>query len=307
MNHADAESTTIFTALSVVASAATTQTYPVATLYVVATPIGNICDITVRALHLLTIADAIACEDTRNTAQLLHRYGLHKPLIAAHQHNEHEVAEKIIARLQQGERIALVSDAGTPAVSDPGAIIVNSVREAGYVVCPLPGASAAISALSASGFVHDQFYFVGFLPAKSTQREKLLQSLIHTSATLVFYEAPHRIIEATQALLHVFGGARRVVFARELTKLFEEVHRCNLAEAVAWLAADSHREKGEFVILIEAAEKEIDNESIEAQRILSILLAECSVKQAASLTAQLTGQKKNALYQLALEMKAADQ
>lgn len=279
------------------------QSYPNATLYIVATPIGNSADISLRALHLLNIADAVACEDTRNTAQLLTRYGLHKPLIAAHQHNEHEVAAKLIQRLQAGERIALVSDAGTPAVSDPGAIIVDAVRAAGLRVSPLPGASAAISALSASGLLNDQFYFVGFLPAKAGQRESVLQGLTQVPASLIFYEAPHRILESCQALLQAFGGSRRIVFARELTKLFEEIHRCTLAEAAHWLAQDSHREKGEYVVIVEGAKADQADDDLEAKRILTILLAELSVKQAAALAAQITGKKKNALYQMALEMK----
>ncbi|MDO8701961.1 MAG: 16S rRNA (cytidine(1402)-2'-O)-methyltransferase [Undibacterium sp.] len=283
------------------------QNYPAATLYVVATPIGNVCDISLRALHLLALADAVACEDTRNTAQLMTRYGLHKPLIAAHQHNEREVADKIIARLQAGERIALVSDAGTPGVSDPGAKIVDAVRQAGLQVSPLPGASAAISALSASGLIHDQFHFIGFLPAKAGQRDTLLQGLTSVAATMIFYEAPHRIIDSTQAMLAAFGAERPVVFARELTKLFEEIHRCTLGEAHAWLTADSHREKGEYVVLIQGAASAASDDQLEARRILSILLKECSVKQAASLAAQITGQKKNALYELALALKSAQE
>ncbi|MCU6434948.1 16S rRNA (cytidine(1402)-2'-O)-methyltransferase [Undibacterium sp. Jales W-56] len=293
-------------AASPVMDAVARQTYPVGTLYVVATPIGNVCDISLRALHLLGLADAIACEDTRNTAQLLSRYGITKPLIAAHQHNEREVAEKILARLQAGERIALVSDAGTPGVSDPGAKIVDAVRLGGMQVMPLPGASAAISALSASGLINDQFYFVGFLPAKAGQRESSLRTLLNVPATLIFYEAPHRITDCVQALQTVFQADRQIVFARELTKLFEEIHRCTLAQAAAWLSADPHREKGEYVILLEAAPQARDDEQAEARHMLSILLEECSVKQAASLASKITGQKKNALYQLALEMKQAD-
>jgi 16S rRNA (cytidine1402-2'-O)-methyltransferase len=281
------------------------QTYPLGTLYVVATPIGNIADISLRALHVLSIADAVACEDTRNTAQLMTRYDLHKPLIAAHQHNEHEVATKIIQRLQNGERIALVSDAGTPGVSDPGAIIVDAVRAAGLPVQALPGASAVITALSASGLIHDQFYFVGFLPAKAGQRETVLRGLASVPPTLVFYEAPHRIVESVQALAQVFEPDRQIVLARELTKLFEEIHRCKLSEAAAWLQQDAHREKGEYVVLVQGAPTTSDQDQAEAKRILTILLAECSVKQASALAAQITGQKKNALYQLALEMKAA--
>jgi 16S rRNA (cytidine1402-2'-O)-methyltransferase len=279
------------------------QAYPSSTLYVVATPIGNIGDISLRALNVLAIVDAVACEDTRNTAQLLTRYGLSKNLIAAHQHNEREVAEKLITRLRAGERIALVSDAGTPAISDPGARIVDAVRSAGLRVMPLPGASAAISALSASGLLHEQFFFVGFLPAKTRQRETVLLSLRRVQGTMVFYEAPHRITETVTALIETFEPARIVVFARELTKLFEEIHRCTLAEAAAWLAADAHRQKGEFVILLEGAPSATDADTAEAERILSILLSTCSVKQAAALAAQITGQKKNALYERALQMQ----
>jgi 16S rRNA (cytidine1402-2'-O)-methyltransferase len=283
------------------------QLYPASALYVVATPIGNIGDITLRALQVLAIVDAIACEDTRNTAQLLARYGLSKTLIAAHEHNEREAADKLIARLLAGERIALVSDAGTPAVSDPGARIVDAVREAGLRVVPLPGASAAIGALSASGLVNDHFHFVGFLPAKAKQRDVALTSLAHIDATLVLYEAPHRIVDTVNALLAAFGPERRIVFARELTKLFEEMHRCALGQAPTWIAADAHREKGEYVLLIEGAPSADNADEAEAERILSILLAECPVKQAASLTAQITGQKKNALYEKALRMKASEE
>jgi 16S rRNA (cytidine1402-2'-O)-methyltransferase len=282
------------------------QSYPTATLYIVATPIGNVTDISLRALHLLSIADAVACEDTRNTGNLLTRFGLSRPMIAAHQHNEREVADKLIARLQAGERIALVSDAGTPGVSDPGARIVDAVRAAGLRVLPLPGPSAAITALSASGLVNDQFFFVGFLPAKAKQRETALTALLAVPAIMVFYEAPHRIVDCVEALAGVFEGTRQVVFARELTKLFEEIHRCPLSEAMAWVKADAHREKGEFVVLLEGAQAGADAGDVEAERILNILLAECSVKQAASLAAQITGRKKNALYERALQIKGQE-
>ncbi|MBB3213586.1 16S rRNA (cytidine1402-2'-O)-methyltransferase [Herbaspirillum sp. Sphag1AN] len=293
-------------ALSVLSEAAQ-QTYPASALYVLATPIGNVCDISVRALHVLSIVDTVACEDTRNTSHLLSRYGISQPLLAAHEHNEREVAEKIIGRLQQGERIALVSDAGTPAVSDPGAKIVAAVRAAGLRVVPLPGASAAISALSASGLINDQFRFVGFLPSKAKQREMALHELLHERATLMFYEAPHRIVETVSALLQVFGPQRQVVLARELTKLFETIHHCALAEAPDWLAQDANRQRGEFVILIAGDQAESNTEAdADAERILQILLAELPVKQAASLAAQITGQKKNALYERALQIKNSE-
>lgn len=279
------------------------QNFPKGALYVVATPIGNIADISFRSLHVLSLVDAIACEDTRNSSLLLSRYGLHKPLIAAHQHNEHEVAQKIISRLQAGERIALISDAGTPAVSDPGAIIVNAIRNAGLQICPMPGANAAVTSLSASGLIQDRFYFAGFLPSKTSQRETELQALISQESTLIFYEAPHRIIELTASLLGVFGGERKVVFAREVTKLFEEIHRCHLSEALAWLEEDAFRLKGEYVVLVEGAQNNQNKNEVEALRVLHILLKECSVKQAAQLAATITGQKKNTLYQIALELK----
>lgn len=280
------------------------QNYPACALYVLATPIGNVADITLRALQVLAQADAIACEDTRNTAQLLARYGLQRPLIAAHQHNEREVAERLIARLQAGERIALVSDAGTPAVSDPGARIVDAVRSAGLRVVPVPGASAGVAALSAAGLVNDRFHFHGFLPARARQRETELAQLRPLAATLVFYEAPHRIVETVAALAAAFEPQRQVVFARELTKLFEEIHRCPLSEAVAWLGADSNHQRGEFVLLVEGAPQQEDAGTAEADRVLSILLEECPVRQAAALAARITGQKKNALYERALALKA---
>lgn len=282
------------------------QTYPPATLYVVATPIGNVGDITLRALHVLSCVDAVACEDTRNTAQLLQRYGLTKTLIAAHQHNEREAAARLIQRLRAGERIALVSDAGTPAVSDPGARIVDAVRNAGLRIMPLPGASAASTALSASGLVGDQFHFFGFLPAKTRQRDTVLQTLKPMTAILVFYEAPHRIAETVAALAAAFEPTRQIVFARELTKLFEEIHRCALSDAAAWIAAGAHRQKGEFVILVEGAPSADEEDHAETDRILTILLQECPVRQAASLAAQLTGRKKNALYDRALQLKGGE-
>ncbi|WP_151447925.1 16S rRNA (cytidine(1402)-2'-O)-methyltransferase [Lacisediminimonas profundi] len=279
------------------------QSYPAGALYVVATPVGNAGDISLRALHVLALADAVACEDTRNTRQLLNRYGISTPLIAAHQHNEREAAQALVARLQAGERIALVSDAGTPAVSDPGARIVDTVIEAGLRVIPLPGASAAIAALSAAGLVADQFHFAGFLPARAAQRDSALRKLAALPATLVFYEAPHRIVETIDALCAALGGERKVVLGRELTKQFEQIHRCALKDAAAWLQQDSNHQRGEFVVLVEGAPEQ-DQDRAETDRILAILLSECPVKQAASLAARITGLKKNALYERALELKA---
>ncbi len=278
------------------------QNYPVGALYVLATPIGNMCDISLRGLYLLSIADVVACEDTRNTSHLLSRYGLNKPLLAAHEHNEREAADKIMTRLQRGERIALVSDAGTPAISDPGARIVDTVRAFGLPVIPLPGASASITALSASGLITDRFYFIGFLPNKAKQRDTVLDALLTEPATLIFYEAPHRIVATVDAMRQIFGPTRQIVLARELTKLFETIHRCPLADAPAWLTEDVNRQRGEFVILLEGAPSTQDDLA-ESNRILHILLAELPVKQAAALAAQITGQKKNALYERALDIK----
>jgi len=282
------------------------QSYPVSALYVLATPIGNVCDITLRGLHVLAIADAVACEDTRNTSQLLQRYGLSKQLLATHEHNEREAAAKIVERLQAGQRVALVSDAGTPAISDPGARVVDAVRAAGFQVIALPGASAAVTALSASGLTDARFHFVGFLPAKTRQRETALQELVALQAALVFYEAPHRIVETVQSMLQVFGPTRQVVLARELTKLFEHIHRCPLGEAVAWLEQDANRQRGEFVVLLEGAQP-VEGEDAEGERVLRILLEELPVKQAAALAAQITGQKKNALYERALQIRQGAQ
>lgn len=287
-----------------IVNAVSQQNFPASTLYVIATPIGNVGDISLRALHALSLVDAVACEDTRNTGSLLTQYGLSKSLIAAHQHNEREVADRLILRLQAGERIAIVSDAGTPGISDPGARIVDAVLSAGLRVLPLPGASAAVTALSASGLVNDRFHFVGFLPARSAQRDSVLQSLHTEAATLVFYEAPHRILETVDALAKIFEPARKIVIARELTKLFEEVHRCALSEASEWMASNRNHVKGEFVLLLEGAQAASDVQDAEAERILSILLAELPVSQSVMLAARITGQKKNLLYERALRMKA---
>ncbi|MFM7759911.1 MAG: 16S rRNA (cytidine(1402)-2'-O)-methyltransferase, partial [Burkholderiaceae bacterium] len=228
------------------------------------------------------------------------------PLIATHQHNEVEASEKIIARLRQGERIALVSDAGTPAVSDPGVRVVDAVLNAGLIAVPIAGPSAAVAALSASGLSSEGFHFVGFLPAKDAQREAVLRALTSSSATLIFYEAPHRITETIGMMREVLGDQRRIVIARELSKLFEQIHRCTLADAVAWLATDPNRQRGEFVLLIEGqAASDTGTDMLpEARRVLSILLEQCSVSQAAALAAKITGVKKNTLYTLALEISA---
>lgn len=278
----------------------TRQQFPERALYVVATPIGNIADLSARAVTVLSMVDAIACEDTRNSGALLTRLGLSRPLLAVHEHNEREAAHKIVQRLEAGERIALISDAGTPAISDPGARLVDAVLDAGLQVVPIAGPSAVVAALSAGGLISDQFHFVGFLPGKDKQRDALLSRLAASDETLVFYEAPHRIVETVTAMSRAFGPERRIVFARELSKLFEQIHRCQLADAPAWLAADAHRQRGEFVLLIEAAPSNMDSARAEAERVLDILLERMSVSEAATLAARITGEKKNGLYEIAL-------
>lgn len=274
-------------------------------LYVVATPIGNLGDITLRALEVLKAADAIAAEDTRHTSGLLSHFGISKKLIAVHEHNEHQSAEKLLQQLQAGETIALVTDAGTPGISDPGAVVVEFVRKAGIKVVPIPGVSAVITALSASGIVQNGFLFHGFLPASGAARRKALDTLKPHTVTLVFYEAPHRIVESIVDMATVLGAERRITIARELTKTFETIHTCHLGEAEAWLQADSNQQRGEFVLLVEAAAiKDADEISEDTIRILKLLMADLPLKQAVKLATEITQEKKNVLYELALKFKA---
>jgi 16S rRNA (cytidine1402-2'-O)-methyltransferase len=276
-----------------------------AALYVVATPIGNLRDITLRALDVLTATDAVAAEDTRNTAHLLSHHGITaNKLMAVHQHNERGAAEKIVAMLQAGQSVAFVSDAGTPAVSDPGALLVQAVLAAGLRVIPIPGASAAVAALSASGLSAPHFLFYGFLPNKSAARCTVLQGLQSHPYTLVFYEAPHRIVECVADLHAVFGGERQIVLAREVTKLFETIHSCRLDEAEDWLQSDSNQQRGEFVVLVSGAEPQ-QGLPAEALSTLSLLLEELPLKQAVQLAAKISGANRSELYQEALRMKEA--
>lgn len=270
----------------------------------VATPIGNLRDITQRALDTLGSAHIVAAEDTRNTAHLLGHYGVSAKLVALHEHNERTAASGLIEALRQGKTIALVSDAGTPGISDPGAILVREARAAGIPVVPLPGPSAVICALSAAGTTTPHFLFYGFLPARPSARRKALETLQAHPYTLAFYEAPHRIEETVADLLAILGGEREIVFARELTKLFESIHACKLADAPAWLAGDANRKRGEFVLLVSGAPPEMETSiNPEAQRVLKLLLAELPLKQAVKLAADISGEKKNALYDLALQLK----
>lgn len=274
------------------------------TLYVVATPIGNLGDITLRAIETLKNVDAIAAEDTRHSSGLLSHFGISNKLIAVHEHNELQSAEKLVGALKNGENIALVTDAGTPAVSDPGAIVVKIAREAGIKVVPIPGASAVIAALSASGIQQNGFYFHGFLPASGASRRKVLESLKALAVTLVLYEAPHRIVECLEDIANELGKNRQITFARELTKTFETIHTCLAGQASAWLQADVNQQRGEFVLLIEAAPL-VDTQEIseEAQRILKCLLADLPLKHAVALATEITHLKKNDLYEFVLKYK----
>jgi 16S rRNA (cytidine1402-2'-O)-methyltransferase len=261
-----------------------------------------------RALDVLTSADTVAAEDTRNTSHLLTHYGISaNRLLAVHQHNERGSAEKIVALLLQGQAVALVTDAGTPAVSDPGAVLVEMVLAAGFRVIPIPGASAVVAALSASGLTAPHALFYGFLPNKSAARRAVLQTLIEHPYTLVFYEAPHRILESVADLQTVFGDEREIVLARELTKLFENIHRCTLGEAMAWLNSDPNNQRGEFVLLVAGAGAKPDGLSSEVEKTLTLLLEELPLKQAVQLAVKITGGNKNELYQRALELKAAQE
>ncbi len=272
-------------------------------LYVVPTPLGNLSDMTPRAVEVLRQVVWVACEDTRHSAPLLRHFGIEARLLAAHEHNEESAAQQIVSRLNAGESVALISDAGTPAVSDPGARIVARVREAGYRIVPLPGPCAAITALSASGLIEPHFLFYGFLPAKAKQREDALRELAALPYTLVFYEAPHRVVDTVDALLAVFGPARTLVLARELTKLFETIHACPLGEAPEWLREDTNRQRGEFVLMVSGAPPSVDEG--DAERVLQLLLDEgLPVKQAARLAHGITGVAKNTLYDLALRLKS---
>jgi 16S rRNA (cytidine1402-2'-O)-methyltransferase len=275
------------------------------TLYVVATPIGNLRDITLRALDVLGEADIIAAEDTRNTATLTSHYGITARLASLHAHNERERAQEVIGWLAAGKRVALVTDAGTPAISDPGALLVRAVIDAGFAVVPIPGASAAIAALSASGLAAAQWLFCGFLPATAGARAREIERLRAMGCALVFYEAPHRIAATLDALAAALGPERELVIARELTKHFETIHRCALGDAAEWLAADTNRQRGEFVLIVEAASPlpAADNDNDDA--LLSALLAELPLAQSVRIAVAATAKPKNRVYERALALKKA--
>ncbi|MEZ5524617.1 MAG: 16S rRNA (cytidine(1402)-2'-O)-methyltransferase [Pseudomonadales bacterium] len=274
-------------------------------LYVVATPIGNLSDISARAVEVLKQVDLIACEDTRHSVRLLNHLGIQKPLLSYHDHNEVEQTQHLIAKLQEGVRVALISDAGTPLISDPGFQLVRKARECRIKVVPLPGPCALIAALSASGLPSDRFAFEGFLPAKRQARIECLEKLKNESRTLIFYESTHRILASLQDMSAVFGVGRHAVLARELTKTFETLHGDSLQGLCQWVAEDENQRKGEMVVLVHGAEPQASDEtSVDRERVLAVLLEELPVKQAAQLAAKITGAKKNALYQQALQMKS---
>ena len=277
-------------------------------LYVVATPIGNLGDLSTRAREILATADVVAAEDTRHTARLLTHFGIRRPLLACHDFNERERSEQIVERLQQGECIALVSDAGTPLISDPGYHLVNAVRDADLKVVPVPGPCAMVAALSVSGLPSDRFFFEGFLPAKGSGRRKRIAELADFPHTWIVYESPHRIQDFLADMVTELGSERRVVLARELTKTFETVLSGSAGELQQILIDDENQRRGEFVVLIQGAGKtDIADDGIseEALRTLSILIEELPMKQASQIAAKLTGLKPKLLYNAGLAMKAA--
>lgn len=293
--------------LQAAASAAGAQQYPPGALYMVATPIGNLADLTLRAIHVLALVDAVACEDTRHSTPLLRQLGIDKPLLAVHQHNEREAAAAVLARLARGERVAYISDAGTPALSDPGAALVQVVQGQGYRCVPVPGASSAVAALSVAGDASGgPFICLGFLPVRAGERAKALRTLAAEARTQVLFEAPHRI-ESLAAALAAACGQRRVTLCRELTKQFETVTTLPAAELPVWLAADPHRLRGEFVLVVHAfAAAPAQAERSGLDHVLRSLLATLPLKQAVELAAKVTGAPRNALYARALAMRDRD-
>ena len=278
-------------------------------LYVVATPIGNLDDISARALRTLSEVALIAAEDTRHSSRLLQHFGISTPLQACHEHNEREQGGRFLARLQAGEDVALISDAGTPLISDPGYHLVRQARAAGIRVVPVPGACALIAALSAAGLPSDRFIFEGFLPAKAAARRTRLALLREEPRTLIFYEAPHRILECVEDMQAIFGGERLALLGRELTKTFETLKGLPLAGLREWIAADSNQQRGECVLLLAGWEAPPGEPAVgaEALRVLDLLLAELPLKRAAALAAEITGVRKNLLYQAALERQEGAQ
>lgn len=274
------------------------------TLYVIATPIGNLEDISERAVRVLNQVDLIAAEDTRHSGKLLRHLGIHKSLVSVHEHNEEQQLNRLLQVLAEGRSIGLISDAGTPLVSDPGFRLVQAVRLAGFTVSPVPGPSSVIAALSAAGLPTDRFSFEGFLPAKSGARLKALTALATDPRTLVFFESPRRVLATMKDMVAVFGEDREGAVARELTKAFETIRSANLVELQHWLEADSDQQRGEFVLLVAGYRPVVaDEDLVAAERVLRILMAELPTRQAAALAAELTGVSRNRLYELALTLR----
>ncbi len=283
------------------------QHWPTAALYVIATPIGNLGDLSLRAWQALARCDVIAAEDTRASRPLLDAWGVATPLMAAHRHNEAAAAQEIVERLQRGERVGLISDAGAPAISDPGARVVRAVRDAGFAVVAIPGASAVVTALMASGATSDEnpaFVFAGFAPPKAGARQKWLKQWCAIPAPVVMFESPHRLAAMVRDLLTICGPDRPVTFARELTKKFEQVATVPLGQALAWLEADPHREQGEFVLIVHEAPSTPQDEGVDpaALALLRALIEGVSVRDAARIAAQATGLPRDTLYAAALQI-----
>ncbi|MEH6671113.1 16S rRNA (cytidine(1402)-2'-O)-methyltransferase [Halopseudomonas sp.] len=275
-------------------------------LFIVATPIGNLQDMTPRALEVLSRVGLIAAEDTRHSGRLLQHFGIATPTTACHDHNERDKSARLVERMLAGEDMALISDAGTPLISDPGYHLVRAAREAGVRVCPIPGPCALVAALSAAGLPSDRFAFEGFLPAKASGRRQRLQALAAEPRTWMLYEAPHRLLECLEDMRDILGPDRQVVLARELTKTFETIRGAPVGELVEWVRSDSDQQRGECVLVVEAMPARDEEAGLdpEAERVLDVLLEELPVKQAAALAAKITGQKKNRLYQIALAKTA---
>ena len=274
-----------------------------ANLYIVATPIGNLADLSPRAIEVLQTVDVNAAEDTRHSGHLLQHYAIKTPTVSLHEHNEQQRSEVLLSRLQQGEAVALISDAGTPLISDPGYRLVSLVREHNIKVVPVPGSCALIAALSASGLPSDKFSFEGFLPSKAGTKRQVLESLKNTSQTVIFYESPRRLRATLNEMLEIVGPDRLTCLARELTKLHETIVTKPLNELVTWVEGDSNQQRGECVLLVAGKTEQNDPGEIEVERVLSLLLDDLPIKKAAAITAQLLGTSKNKSYDLALKLK----
>lgn len=275
----------------------------VAGLYIVATPIGNLDDITLRAVETLKKVDYVAAEDTRHSQKLMNHLGVTARLIALHEHNEREKSQMLIDKVKEGHTIALISDAGTPLISDPGYFLVKLAREQGIKVVPIPGVSAVVTALSVSGLPSDRFVFEGFLPAKQGAKAKRLGDFLYESRTVIFYESPHRVADTLAVMGEVFGLERHLVVARELTKTFETIKGGALGDLIEWIGADANQQKGEFVLLLEGAIDSPDASTLDQDKMLALLMTELPIKKASKIVSEITGENKKDLYRRALEIQ----